>query len=235
LQPNKIHRIYVEKKISVNERIDLNDCLLKRIKNVLRIKNLENIFIFNGDGKEYLSEVNYKNKSYLKIIKQNRKEKLSNHTIVLAQCIPSYKYMDFAIQKSTELGINEIIPIISSRSHPGKHENKYEHWRKIIIHAVEQSNGLYLPKLHNATTLEGFLNDVVYNSYYKICFHLKGRKLLDNDKKFNKHAILIGPEGGFSNDDILLIKKYNWNIISLGDRILRTETAAIVAQNLLRY
>ena len=63
---------------------------------------------------------------------------------------------------------------------------------------------------------------------------MSGRKITQNDKNSQSHTILIGPEGGFSSNEIDLIERYNWNIVSLGDRILRTETAAIVAQTILR-
>ena len=63
---------------------------------------------------------------------------------------------------------------------------------------------------------------------------MSGRKINQSDKNFQSHIILIGPEGGFSKEEIDLVERYNWNIISLGDRILRTETASMVAQTILR-
>ena len=88
--------------------------------------------------------------------------------------------------------------------------------------------------LDEITNLENFLINASDNESYKICFHMSGRKITQNDKNYQSHIILIGPEGGFSSNEIDLIERYNWNIVSLGDRILRTETAAIVAQTILR-
>ena len=139
-----------------------------------------------------------------------------------------------AIQKSSELGIDQIIPIISSRRHPGEHDKKISHWNKIIIHATEQSNGLYLPVLNNIMLLEDFLREQKNEVIYKICFNTIGRKFELRDKSHESHAILIGPEGGFDNEELDLMRNNNWNIISLGDRIFRTETASIVAQTILR-
>ena len=127
-----------------------------------------------------------------------------------------------------------LVPVISERSHPGDHKKKYSHWKNIIIHSTEQSNGLFLTELDEITDLEKFLINVSENASCKICFHMSGRKITKNDKSHQSHIILIGPEGGFSTKEIDLIERYNWNIVSLGDRILRTETAAIVAQTILR-
>ena len=235
LQQNKLHRIYTKYSLSINLEIIIDDNIENHIKNVLRIRDNEEIIIFNGNGKEFIGSVKYKKNTSIIIKKEKRGLKHNDNKIILAQCIPSYKYMDLAIQKSVELGVDEIIPVISNRSHPGNHGKKEEHWKKIIIHATEQSNGLFIPKLNNILTLDNLLEKFKNTDIYKICFHISGRKFKKEDKNSNSHLVLIGPEGGFNDNEINIIEKYNWNIITLGDRILRTETAAIVAQSLLRY
>ena len=235
LQQNKLHRIYTKYSLSINLEIIIDDNIENHIKNVLRIRDNEEIIIFNGNGKEFIGSVKYKKNTSIIIKKEKRGLKHNDNKIILAQCIPSYKYMDLAIQKSVELGVDEIIPVISNRSHPGNHGKKEEHWKKIIIHATEQSNGLFIPKLNKILTLDNLLEKFKNTDIYKICFHISGRKFKKEDKNSNSHLILIGPEGGFNDNEINIIEKYNWNIITLGDRILRTETAAIVAQSLLRY
>lgn len=234
MQQNKFHRIYVNNHISVNNKLKVDSNIVNHIKNVLRIRHNEKIIVFNGDGKEYIAEVHHEEELIILIKSENPLREIDAHKIILAQCIPSAKHMDLAIQKSVEIGINEITPIISERSHPGDHKKKKIHWENIIVGATEQSNGLFLAKLNNTTTLKEFLDEVDKDDAQKICFHMSGRKMSQADKKYSSHIMLIGPEGGFSNSEIRLIERYNWNIIGLGDRILRTETAAIVAQTLLR-
>ena len=235
LQQNKIHRIFLKDIIEINNAIKLDKDTSNHIKNVLRIRNNEEIKIFNGDGKEYNAKVEYQEKSITttpyKLFRQTSKD---DHQIILAQCIPNYKAMDLAIQKSTELGVNKIVPISSSRSHPGNHEKKIDHWKKIIVHATEQSNGLYLPVLDKVMSLEDFISKHNNDQCYNICFNTMGRKIQPNDINHKLHAIMIGPEGGFSNQELELLKNNNWNIVTLGDRIFRTETASIVAQIILR-
>ena len=234
MQLNKLHRIYINDSISINDELRVNPNTANHIKNVLRIRDNSKIIVFNGDGKEYIAEVNYTDHFTVLIKSENPSRKNDIHQITLAQSIPSAKHMDLAIQKSVEIGINKIVPIISERSHPGDHKKKYSHWENIIIHSTEQSNGLFLAKLDEIANLENFLINVSDDESYKICFHMSGRKITQNDKNYQSHIILIGPEGGFSSNEIDLIERYNWNIVSLGDRILRTETAAIVAQTILR-
>ncbi len=235
LQQNKIHRIFINNNIVIGDDIVADKYVSNHIRNVLRIKNNQDIKIFNGDGKEYISRVQYEDKYLImKPIEESRRVARDSHKILLAQCISKSKSMDLAIQKSSELGVDQIIPIISSRSHPGEHNKKISHWKKIIIHSTEQSNGLYLPVLNNIVLLEDFLREQKNEAIYKICFNTIGRKFELRDKSHESHAILIGPEGGFDTEELDLMKNNNWNIISLGDRIFRTETACIVAQTILR-
>ena len=234
MQQNKFHRIYVNNHISVNNKLKVDSNIVNHIKNVLRIRHNEKIIVFNGDGKEYIAEVHHEEELIILIKSENPLRKINPHKIILAQCIPSAKHMDLAIQKSVEIGINEIVPIISERSHPGNYKKKKTHWENIIVSATEQSNGLFLAKLNNTVTLKEFLDEVDESGAQKICFHMSGRKINQSDKNFQSHIILIGQEGGFSKEEIDLVERYNWNIISLGDRILRTETASMVAQTILR-
>ena len=189
MQQNKIHRIYVNSHISVNKELTLNSNTYNHIKNVLRIKNNDEIIVFNGDGKEYAGKVFHDDSTKISVFSFLRAIKIKSRKISLAQCIPSSKYMDMAIQKSVELGIDQIIPVISKRSHPGNHIKKLDHWKKIIIHATEQSNGLIIPKLHNVILFDDLLDKYTDSEDYKICFHTAGRKLETKDKKLIKLPI----------------------------------------------
>ena len=234
LQQNKLHRLYFNQKLSTNDIITPSSKQIVRLKNVLRLKESAELILFNGDGKEYLGIITFKSNKSINIIKELRHENINKNKIVLAQCIPSYKYMDFAIQKSVELGIDEIIPIISQRSHPGDHTKKVDHWKKVIIHAVEQSGGLYIPILSEPLSLEDLFKDKNYGRYERILCDPSGLALSNVNRNNFPKIVIVGPEGGFSDNELNLARTFDWNIVTLGDRILRTETAAIVAQVLLR-
>ena len=234
LQQNKIHRLYLNQEISINETIMPTSEQITRLKNVLRLKESSEIILFNGNGKEFLGTISFKKNNSIKIIQELRHINVDKNKITLAQCVPSYKHMDFAIQKSVEIGIDEIIPLISERSHPGDHIKKMDHWKKVIIHAVEQCGGLFIPNLLKPLSLEDLIIGKKYEEYNKILFDPSGIELSSKDRNNFPKIIIIGPEGGFSDSELDLVRTFNWNIITLGDRILRTETAAIVAQVLLR-
>ena len=142
--------------------------------------------------------------------------------------------MDLAIQKSVEIGIHLIVPVISKRSHSGNHLKKINHWEKIIIHATEQSHGLFVPEVYQPIDFQKFLNHKILKNFHKVMFHQLGREIVKKDSSFDKIIMLIGPEGGFDYKEIEDARRKNWNIISLGDRVLRTETASIVAHTLLK-
>ncbi len=234
LRQNKLHRVYFNQRLSVNDTVKPSHEYIVRLKNVLRLKELSELILFNGDGKEYLGVVTFKSNKSIKIKEELRHESVNKKKIILAQSIPSYKYMDFTIQKSVELGIDEIIPIVSGRSHPGDHEKKMDHWKKVIIHAVEQSGGLYIPRLSEPLSFYDLVEMKKYEKHEKILLDPSGSKLISTSRSNFPKIVIIGPEGGFSDDELDAARTFSWNIVKLGDRILRTETAAIVAQVLLR-
>ena len=108
------------------------------------------------------------------------------------------------------------------------------YWEKIILSACEQCGSSNIPEIEKAATLSEIAKYTESSSEIKICFDPRGEKLNMNEVNIKQYIFLIGPEGGFSDNDITMLKKYNWRIISLGDRILRTETACVVAQTLMR-
>ena len=109
-----------------------------------------------------------------------------------------------------------------------------DHWKKVIIHAVEQSGGLFIPILSEPLSLENLFKDKDYDRYERILCDPSGLALSNVNRNNFPKIVIVGPEGGFSDSELSLARTFNWNIVTLGDRILRTETAAIVAQVLLR-
>ena len=234
LQSNKTHRIFFDLDIKVDKKILLNKENINRLKNVLRLKNGSDIYVFNGNGKEYSGKVHFDEEVYINVNRLNREIEKNKDITILGQSISNYKYMDLAIQKSTEIGVDKIIPIITKRSHPGDHDKKMSHWRKIIIHATEQSNGLFIPEITYPTTFSEIIGVNHREKCEKYLFDKSGEKLAIVKKISSGKILLIGPEGGFTKQEIETARNFHWNIVSLGDRILRTETAAIVAQTLLK-
>ncbi|MBH44667.1 MAG: hypothetical protein CMD88_04345 [Gammaproteobacteria bacterium] len=233
-QPNKLHRIYLDTLIELEKKILIKKDMNHRLNKVLRIKKNENIIIFNGNGYEYISEVKLDKDTYIYPILRNKRTVKTNQKIILAQCISAIKSMELSIQKAVELGVDSIIPVISKRSHEGNYENKISRWHQIIIHATEQSNGLVIPTLQKIINFDKFLEQHSKTSNYKILYDSSGRKIQKKDLSHQNYTILVGPEGGFTNDELQNSMKKYWNILGLGDRILRTETASVVGHTLIK-
>jgi 16S rRNA (uracil1498-N3)-methyltransferase len=191
----------------------------------MRKKENDEIFIFN-DEEEWLAEIEIIEKLIL-IPKKFIRKKSNKFNIWIYFGLIKNRNLNFLIEKVTEIGVNKIIPIQTAFS-----ENiniKYDRLKKIIIEATEQSDSLLLPKLEDCKTLKGVLNNWDKERLIIFC----DEKLrVDKPFKLNKSqkvAIFIGPVGGWSIKERELFENINHNKISLGENVLKVDTAAIVA------
>lgn len=207
---------------------------------VLRIKPGELIKIFDGLGHRYVAKVIKPSRKEVlaEIIKEEVYSAESPLSIILAQGIPKSDKMDFIIQKTTELGVKTISPIITERSEV-RETAKLERWRKIAISASQQSGREKIPEIEEPVTFEDFLKK---NVYYHLGIIFSEEEKNQNLKKALKGfegsttiTLLIGPEGGFSPAELTLAIERGFIPASLGPRILRTETAAITAISIIQY
>ena len=218
-------RLYLNKKISNEDKIELSKDQIHYLKNVMRKKENDEIFIFN-DEEEWLAEIEIIEKLIL-IPKKFIRKKSNKFNIWIYFGLIKNRNLNFLIEKVTEIGVNKIIPIQTAFS-----ENiniKYDRLKKIIIEATEQSDSLLLPKLEDCKTLKGVLNNWDKERLIIFC----DEKLrVDKPFKLNKSqkvAIFIGPVGGWSIKERELFENSNHNKISLGENVLKVDTAAIVA------
>ncbi len=204
----------------------------KHICKVLRKKEGEVLYFTDGNGNLITTKILIAdiNKTYLQVVKKELKSKEHNYHLHLA--IAPTKNIDrfeFFIEKATEIGIDEITPIICDRSE--RKTIKQERINKIIISAVKQSLKYYTPKLNSLINFNNFIKQDFKNEKY-IAHCKKGiKKLISHIKPNKKIIILIGPEGDFSDSEIALALEHNFKQISLGNSRLRTETAGIFATN----
>jgi 16S rRNA (uracil1498-N3)-methyltransferase len=202
----------------------------KHIIKVLRKKDTDILFVTNGDGLLFETEITLAsdNKCTVKIlsVEKAKPSKFQLH-LAVAPTKMNDRY-EWFLEKATEIGIHEITPIICDRS-----ERKVvntERFDKIILTAMKQSNVLFLPKLNNAITFKEFLKRK--NEGLQLIAHCEetDKKSLKSVLKPNENVtLLIGPEGDFSEKEIALALEKNYVPVSLGNTRLRTETAAIVA------
>ena len=205
------------------------------VANVMRLKLGSRINLFNKDG-EWESEVTsiQKDKVEVKFIKKIKQANNSTK-IELAICLVKKTPMETILQKSTELGVSKIIPIVSERTEVK--DLNYERARKIVIEATEQSNQLNPPEISEVKKLKDFLKNL--DSSTKLLFaDVNSQTILKNDniKKGEALSILIGPEGDFSpaeRESILTVPDVKSFTIS--KNILRSDTAVITAISLVNF
>ena len=231
---NKLSKV----RLFINENLIEDKCLsLKNVQrnylfNVLRLNLGNYINVFDGKNGEFSAQIININKKDLKIkiIKKIKEIKIPPD-LWLIFCPLKKKYTDFIIKNATELGVRKIIPILSERTN-----NKNFRKDKIIlnmIEALEQCEGTFLPEISDIITLESFLKNYDTERQLLFCNEKRNdisiRSILE--KKGEKAgSILIGPEGGFNDYEIKMIKKTKSSFsVSLGPRVLRAETAATVA------
>ena len=205
------------------------------IANVMRLKLGSRINFFNKNG-EWESEVTFIQKDKVEV-KFTKKIKQANNSskIELAICLVKKTPMETILQKSTELGVSKIIPIVSERTEVK--DLNYERARKIVIEATEQSNQLNPPEISEVIKLKDYLKKL--DSSTKLLFaDVNSQNILKNDnvKKGEALSILIGPEGDFSlAERESILKVPNVKSFTISKNILRSDTAVITAISLVNF
>lgn len=231
------------------ENIYINGTDFNHISNVLRLKVGEQITIGNMDtGENYLCEILKfdKEKVTTKIIEKLKEQKEIKLEIHILQGIPKSDKMELIIQKSVELGVSKIIPIQMDRSivklNEKDEKKKNERWNKIAESAAKQCERDIIPevsmsiKTDNIETIKKDY-DIIIVAYEKEENNTI-KDVLKEIKKKNKPAkiaIIIGPEGGISDREIQLFKNMDAKIVTIGKRILRTETVALAISSMIVY
>ena len=225
---------------------------VNHIANVLRLKENDELCICNVDKEEnYNCTISNINKDIIECeivskIKKTEEMKETNINITIFQGIPKAEKMELIIQKCTELGVKEITPVKMEHcvvKLDGKNAiKKIERWQKIAESAAKQSGRDNICKINNVLNIENVCNliqnyDILLVPYEneKTNSFKKVLKLLEVKDNSLSIAIVIGPEGGFSQKEIELLEGNGGNIITLGKRILRTETVAIAMASSIMY
>lgn len=223
-----MQQYFIDKKIEVGENIKLRDDIIFHLSKVLR--NTNNLIRLVDDrGDIYLCEF-INNEAYVKE-KLNENNELDVNITVILSLFKQDKF-EFAIQKLTELGVKRIVPYNAHRSvvKENKPERKLERYKKILVEASEQCHRNFVPEIYNAINLDEvprFLSEI------NIIAYEKEDGLYKDSFKANSITIVIGPEGGFEEEEVNEFINYGFKPISLGKRILRAETASIYLTSLI--
>ena len=224
-------RLYQNTTFKVGGKFGLEKNNQHHLLKVLRFPVGKTVTLFNGDGFDYQAIViSSKKISSVEVLSKQKNMSESSLHLTLAQGIAKGEKMDFLIQKAVELGVTRIIPIQTDRCVVGlkadKVAKRIDHWQKIANHACGQSGRSVIVDISLPKTLTELLSKPNQNGFV---LHHRATENLEMMEKSSKATILIGPEGGLSDNEIKEAIKARFQPILLGKRILRTETASLVA------
>lgn len=201
----------------------------KHLTKVLRKQEGDIISVIDGKGYLYSTKINSldKNSSLIEIIKKEKKKKKHNYHLHIGIApTKNISRFEWFLEKATEIGIDEITPIICNRSERKK--INIQRCNRILVSSIKQSLKFYKPKLNVPSNFNDFIKEKLEGD--KLIAHcLKTEKNKINKSKHKKYTILIGPEGDFTENEINLALKNGFKATTLGKSRLRTETAGIIA------
>lgn len=235
----RIPRFFIDEPLLIDTTVQLPNELAHYMSNVLRLRIGAPVVLFNGNGCDYPSEVVdiHKRKTCLLVNAQISLSFESSLHLHLGQGVSKGERMEIALQKSVELGVTEITPIITENCNVKlDHERwlkKHGAWQKLIIGACEQSQRNVIPLLHMPLTMQQWLGQT--SELDKIILAPGSSTYLSGLHKPQKgFRVVIGPEGGFSEQEIYTATETGYTAVNIGNRILRTETAAIASLAILQ-
>ncbi|SDK37702.1 16S rRNA (uracil(1498)-N(3))-methyltransferase [Natronincola ferrireducens] len=221
---------------------------VKHMSKVLRLTVGDTVELCDGEKYQYRAEIKSmdKNQVLLSIIEEEQLVTEPSIDVILYQGIPKATKMELIIQKTTELGIKEIIPVITNRTivhfkDNKDKEKKVERWQKIAEEAAKQSKRGMIPSIHSPISFKEALEHSRQNHINIIAYEKESKQSIKNllksygEKKIGRIGLWIGPEGGYEEEEIELALMEDIQAITLGPRILRTETAGLTVLSILMY
>lgn len=231
----RVPRIYLPLSLAAGASVPLDDNAFNHAVRVLRLKPGAGLILFDGQGRAFsatLTETG-KRQAWAKIVKPLPDEPEPPLRIVLAQGVSRGEKMDYTLQKSVELGVSAIQPLLTDYGGVGLSDERWlkkvQHWRGIIIGACEQCGRNRLPELRDPATLSDWLNRSSEAGSRWLLDPLAEAGLRELDAPNGRATLLIGPEGGLSVEEIQRARAAGFVGVRLGPRVLRTETAGVAA------
>ena len=228
-------RLYVATDLQVDSQIALSPDQLHHVTRVLRLRPGASLRVFDQSGKEFHACLQKGGK--LQLLDAVPEWRESPLRVQLGQALPRGQRMDYVVQKCTELGVNSITPLISERSYSYREpaaSNKLQHYQKIATHAAEQCWRQKVPKLQPLTPLAAWLQQS--SATVKLIMDENCEQRLENlPESIESVDLLVGPEGGFSPQEVATASAVGFISWRLGPRVFRTETAAVSALSVLQY
>ncbi len=235
----RVSRVFIDHQLGANIEIELPVDVGHYLTRVLRLSAGAKLLIFNGQGGEYEAQLTsiVKNHCMVEVgsyINRNTQSPLHIH---LGVGLSRGERMDLIIQKATELGVTSITPLFTERCevklNGQRLDKRLSHWQKISISACEQSGRTLLPEINRPVIADEWLGAI--SADIKLVLEPTAKHGLSTNITPQHVALFTGPEGGLTERELSLAASNEFQAISLGPRILRTETAPIAALSILQY
>lgn len=241
-----MYRFYINRDNIYNENIDITGKDVNHIKNVLRLVKGDWVIACDGSGRDYISRIVSISNDVVKLKTEKIQESGTElgRELVLFQGLPKGDKMEFIIQKAVELGVSGIVPVIMKRCvvkfDSSKALKKQERWKKIAEAAAKQSGRGIVPEVKIPVTLKEAFDIAGSLEYNIIPYELQdgmeqSREIIKEACSKNSTGIFIGPEGGFEKEEIEEAINKGIKPVSLGKRILRTETAGMAVLSIMMF
>ena len=231
----RIPRIYTAQALAVGTEILLPEQAGEHAVRVLRLERGHPLILINGDGREYDAELaSLAKRAVTAVITQARAvDREARLSITLAQSIARGEKMDWILQKATELGVSQIVPLVTERTEVKLDEERAErrmaHWDSVIESACEQCGRTTLPALAPPQRIDRWLTALDFDGV-RLAMIPDGETTVRELPSMDAGVIVVvGPEGGLSEQDAVMLRQADFLGLKLGPRILRTETAGIAA------
>lgn len=234
-------RLHCETSLEEGATVLLNKDAAHYLNHVLHLKHGHCVNVFNAVDGEYVAciEKLAKKGAELQVGALLQAAPTPRLEIELCLGLSRGDRMAWAIQKSTELGVSRITPFFSARGDVkmprGRSTNRLAHWHRIAVSAVEQSGGFSVPAISEPSPLEQVLQSPADPGCKRLLFDPSGAQRLPEDLPGKRLQVVTGPEGGFAEPELKLAARCGYAVVSLGPRILRTETAPLAVLAILQH
>lgn len=236
----RVPRIYTRSSLSEGCATELDENAALHVGRVLRMQPGQELLLFNGDGNDYPATITSASKKQVEVQVEapaaNATE--SSLDIVLGQTLSKGDRMDYAVQKAVEMGVSRIVPLTTERCDVklkgDREEKRLRHWQSVAISAAEQCGRARVPEILPVMTLAEWFKHTA-DCDLRLVLHHRTEQSLDTMNKPARVALMIGPEGGLSAEEITAAENAGFLPVALGPRVLRTETAPIAAMALCQW
>lgn len=232
-------RLYTDQALQPGQRLQLDKEATRHAVQVLRLQPGHPLTLFNGDGFNYRARLESTTKQAdVQVVERCENASESPIRVRLIQGISRSERMDFTLQKAVELGVTEIVPVFTRRSvlnlSGPRLEKKTQHWRSVVTSACEQSGRSHVPQVWSPLPLNHYLLENIASGCACVLVPGATQTLATLTPQATHFSLLIGPEGGLDGDEISAALEASFTGVSMGPRILRTETAGIAALAVLQ-